>query len=256
MKEDSLSGRHALITGGGRGIGSAIADRLDALGAKITLMGRTREALEKKCARLSSARAVTVDVTDPTSVARAFAAAREGFGPADILVNNAGAAVSAPFRKIGDSNWSQMLGVNLSGVFYCCREALPAMQESGWGRIINIVSTAGLKGYEYAAAYCAAKHGAIGLTRSLALETARSGITVNAVCPGYTNTEMLAATVDNIVKKTGMEPERIEKQLKAHNPQRRFIEPDEVAAAVGWLCLPGSESITGQAIVIAGGEIM
>lgn len=251
-----LADLHAIITGGGRGIGAEIADKLDPLGAKITLMGRTEETLQRKCAQLSHAQAVTVDVTDPMSVNAAFSSSQAQFGPVDILINNAGAAVSAPFRKIDNSSWSQMLAVNLTGVFYCCREALQSMQGRTWGRIINIASTAGLKGYEYVAAYCAAKHGAIGLTRALAAETAKSGITVNAICPGYTNTDMLADTVNNITKKTGMSQAQVEAQLKSINPQQRFIEPAEISATVAWLCLPGSESITGQAIVIAGGEIM
>lgn len=252
----SLAGRHAIITGGGRGIGAAIATKLDHLGAKITLMGRTEAALEQKCEELANARALRVDVTDENSVKQAFSNAGEAFGPVNILVNNAGAADSAPLERTSQEIWSKMLDVNLTGLFYCSKAAIPSMKQAGWGRIINIVSTAGLKGYAYVSAYCAAKHGAIGLTRSLALEMVRTDITVNAICPGYTNTELLENSINNIMEKTGMNREKAEQQLKSSNPQNRFIEPEEVAATVAWLCLPGSESITGQSIAIAGGEIM
>jgi NAD(P)-dependent dehydrogenase (short-subunit alcohol dehydrogenase family) len=251
-----LSDHHAIVTGGSRGIGAAIADKLDQLGARITVMGRSLEPLEKKRAELAKAQAITVDVTDQESVEDAFADARQKFGPVTILVNNAGAAHSGPFSRMDMTDWQSMLDINLSGVFDCTRRVFDDMKEVNWGRIINITSTAGLKGYPYVTAYCAAKHGVIGLTRALALEAARTGITVNAICPGYTNTEMLAGALDNIIDKTSMSHEEAEDQLKELNPQHRFIEPEEVAATVAWLCLPGSESITGQSIAVAGGEIM
>jgi NAD(P)-dependent dehydrogenase (short-subunit alcohol dehydrogenase family) len=251
-----LSEHHAVVTGGSRGIGAAIADKLDQLGARITVMGRSLELLEKKRAELSEAQAVVVDVTDQASVKSAFADARQNFGPVSILVNNAGAALSVPFSRMDSADWQYMLDINLSGVFDCTRWTYPGMKEANWGRIINIVSTAGLKGYPYVTAYCAAKHGVIGLTRALALEAARTGVTVNAICPGYTSTDMLAGALTNIIDKTGMSREKAEDHLKELNPQHRFIEPEEVAATVAWLCLPGSESITGQAIAVAGGEIM
>jgi NAD(P)-dependent dehydrogenase (short-subunit alcohol dehydrogenase family) len=252
----SLSGRHAVVTGGARGIGAAVADRLNALGARLTLMGRDEEALRARCAALGDARPVHVDVTDEQAVERAFAAAVALHGPVDILINNAGAAASAPLRATERQMWDHMLAVNLTGAFLCARAVVGAMTERGWGRIVTIASTAGLKGYAYVAAYCAAKHGVIGMTRALALETARRGVTVNAVCPGYTETELLEGAIANIMHKTGCSREQAQAQLRRVNPQDRFVEPAEVAAAVAWLCQPGSESITGQAIAVAGGEVM
>ena len=253
LENKPLKNIHTVITGGGRGIGASIADSMDNLGAKISLMGRSREALDKKCKELSEAQAISVDVCDSSAVHTAFEQARANFGPVDILINNAGAAFSAPLHKTDDENWQHMLNVNLSGVFYCCREVVSDMRERNWGRIINIASIAGLSGASYISAYCAAKHGVIGLTRALALELARKEITVNALCPGFTNTELLDEAIDNILGKTSLSREQAEEQLKSANPQHRFIEPEEVAASVAWLCLPGSESITGQAIPITGG---
>jgi NAD(P)-dependent dehydrogenase (short-subunit alcohol dehydrogenase family) len=236
----SLQGKHALVTAGTRGIGAAIVDSLRSYGARVTVLGRTAPA------------DVQADVTDPHAVARAF----ESAGPIDILINNAGQASSAPFLKTDLELWRRMLAVNLDGVFYCTQAALPRMLEAGWGRVVNIASTAGLTGYGYVSAYCAAKHGVIGLTRALALEVATKNITVNAVCPGFTETDMLAGAVDNIVAKTGRTLEQARAELASKNPQRRLVQPAEVANAVAWLCLPGSESITGQAIAVAGGEVM
>lgn len=219
-------------------------------------MGRTESALRSKAEQLDRAAAVQVDVADEKTVLEGFGAAIAGFGPVDILVNNAGAAYSSPFTRIDSNSWEQALAVNLNGVFYCSRQVLDDMLDADWGRIINIASTAGLTGYAYVSAYCAAKHGVIGLTRSLALELAGTGITVNAICPGYTNTDLIAGAITRIMDKTGMTQEDAENRLKSVNPQHRFIEPAEVAAAAAWLCLPGAESITGQSIPIAGGEVM
>lgn len=249
-------GRHAVVTGGARGIGAAIAGQLHALGAKVTIMGRDEAALDAACQALPGCSWQAIDVTNAESVATAFSAATAHSGAVEVLVNNAGAALSAPFAKTSHALWDHMLAVNLSGLFLCQQQVLDAMRDAHWGRIVNIVSTAGLIGYAYVAAYCAAKHGAIGLTRALALETAREGITVNAICPGFTATDLLDESIQNIMQTTGRSREEAEKSLKAVNPQRRFIQPQEVAATVAWLCSVGAESITGQSIAVAGGEVM
>jgi NAD(P)-dependent dehydrogenase (short-subunit alcohol dehydrogenase family) len=254
-----LAGQHAVVTGGGRGIGAAIAQALARGGATVSVLGRDASRLAAQVSTLggdAKAQAVGVDVTDEASVRTAFAAVRERFGRIDILVNNAGQAKSAPLIKTDAALWQDMLAVNLTGTFLCTREVIAEMTKRGSGRIVNVASTAGLLGYAYVPAYCAAKHGVIGLTRAAALEAAKSGVTVNAVCPGYTETEIVQDAVANIVAKTGKSEAEARAALVARNPQGRMIQPDEVADAVLWLCLPGSGSITGQAIVIAGGEVM
>jgi NAD(P)-dependent dehydrogenase (short-subunit alcohol dehydrogenase family) len=251
----ALSGRHAVVTGGGRGIGAAIASALADAGARLTLMGRTLAPLRERAAALPAAQAIACDVSDEPAVAEAFAKAAEAFGPVAILVNNAGAAASAPFARTSLALFREMLDVNLVSAFLCSRAVLPDMLKGRFGRIVNIASVAGLKGAPYIAAYAAAKHGMIGLTRALALETASKGITVNAVCPSYTDTEMARRAIDNIVAKTGRSAAAAEMALVEKNPQGRLIRPDEVAATVLWLCAPGAEAITGQAIAVAGGEV-
>ncbi|GIW35447.1 SDR family NAD(P)-dependent oxidoreductase [Meiothermus sp.] len=257
MNPQAIAGKHAVVTGGGRGIGAAIAAELAQAGARLTLMGRSRSSLEARAQQMNAEVHIeTCDVTSPDEVQRAFRAAQEALGPINILVNNAGQAESRPFSKIDLGLWQRMLSVNLTGTFLCTQAALPGMLEAGWGRIVNIASTAGLKGYPYVSAYCAAKHGVVGLTRSLALELARQNITVNAVCPGFSETELLEASIASIVQKTGRTPAEARAELARHNPQGRLVEPTEVAQAVLWLCLPGSAALTGQAIAVAGGEVM
>lgn len=259
MNGATLQGKHAVVTGGGRGIGAAIARALAGQGARITLMGRTQATLEAEAHLLRALTEVhceTVDVADPDSVTSAFAGAANALGPAAILVNNAGQAASAPFTRTDLAMWNQMLAVNLTGTYLCTRAALPGMLDLGWGRIVNVASTASLRGYAYVSAYCAAKHAVLGLTRSLALELARKPVTINAVCPGYTETDIVRATLATIQTKTGRTAAEAEAELVKHNPQGRLVQPEEVANAVLWLCMPGSEAVSGQAISVSGGETM
>lgn len=257
MPSISFTGRHALVTSAARGIGAEIARTLAAEGAVLTLLGRDREALKRVADSLAGVGhgVVTTDVADPEGVQSAFAVARAARGQIAILVNNAGAAESAPFLKTSVELWQRMLSVNLTGTFLCAQAALPDMLDAGWGRIVNIASTAGQKGYAYVAAYTAAKHGVIGLTRSLALEVARKGVTVNAVCPGYTDTDILRDSVANVVGKTGRSEADALAEFSNVNPQRRIVQPAEVADSVRWLCGEGAASVTGQSISVSGGEV-
>ena len=250
-----LDGRHALVTGGSRGIGAAIADALAAAGARVTVLGRDRAALAAVAARTGGS-VVIADVTDAAALDAAIAEAESGAGPVDILVNNAGAAETAKFAASDDALWERMIALNLTSVVRATRRVLPGMLQRDWGRVISVASTAGLKGYAYVGAYSAAKHAVIWLTRSLALETARTGVTVNAVCPGYTYTALVRDSVARLTARTGREPDALIAEMVAGNPQRRLIEPAEVARAVAWLADPASGSMTGQAIAVAGGEIM
>ena len=255
-----LAGHHAAVTGAGSGIGAAAARELSRLGATVTLMGRRRDRLDATAHAIAEiggqAATEPLDVTEPAAVAEGFAAAARRFGPVHILVNNAGAAESAPFAKTDLALFERMLGVNLTGAFLCTQAALPGMLTARNGRIVNVASTAGLIGYAYVTAYCAAKHGLVGLTRALAIETAKSGVTVNAVCPGYTETELLDRAVAAIAVKTGRGAETARAGLAASNPMGRLVTPEEVAATIAFLCTQAAAAITGQALAVAGGEVM
>jgi NAD(P)-dependent dehydrogenase (short-subunit alcohol dehydrogenase family) len=248
----ALAGRHALVTGGGTGIGAAIATTLAQAGAAVTICGRRLEPLQATAVGTANIRAVAADVTSEESVAKIYAQVEAG--PFDIVIANAGIAESAPAAKTSLELWNRTIEVNLTGAFLTVKPALGAMRARGWGRIVFIASTAGLKGYAYVAPYVAAKHGVIGLMRALALETASAGITVNAVCPGFTETAILSETVERIVAATDRSGTDVRAMLAANNPQGRFIRPQEVADAVLWLCAGESAAITGQAISVSGGE--
>jgi NAD(P)-dependent dehydrogenase (short-subunit alcohol dehydrogenase family) len=253
-----LAGRHALVTGASRGIGAAIAAALVADGVRVSLLGRDAGNLQRVSEDLGGgdrAFPIVADVTDPESVQSAFAAARARFGAVHLLVNNAGQAASAKFTDTDEALWNRLIGVNLTGTYLATRQAVPDMLSAGFGRIVNIASIAGLRGAAYISAYATSKHAVIGLTRSLALEYATRNITVNAVCPGFVDTDMVKNAIANIKRKTGRSDSEALAALIATNPQQRLVEPREVADTVMWLCRPGSESVTGQSIVLAGGEV-
>ena len=253
-----FAGIHALVTGGGSGIGLAIARRLAALGATLTLAGREQRKLEHALAELpgEAHEAMTCDVGDRAAVAALFEKLRRQTRAPQLLVNNAGFAASARVQDTSDALWDETLRVNLSGVFHCTRAAVESLLQFPFARVVNVASTAGLIGYPHVAAYCAAKHGVIGFTRALALELARTQVTVNAVCPGYADTAIATEAIANIARGTGRSEAQAREVLERRNPQRRLIAPDEVAATVAWLCQPESQSINGQAISLSGGEVM
>jgi NAD(P)-dependent dehydrogenase (short-subunit alcohol dehydrogenase family) len=255
-----LDGRHAIVTGGGRGIGAACAASLAHRGARLTITGRDAGTLAATAVELRRTHGVDVlalpcDVTSDAAVRAAFAEARTRQGAAFILVNNAGQAEGSPFLDTSLELWQRMLAVNLTGAFLCAQQVLGAMIAAGEGRIINIASTGGLKGYRNIAAYCAAKHGLVGMTRALAAETARTGVTVNAVCPAYTDTDMAARAVRTIARDMQRSEEEARSMIARSNPLGRLIRPEEVASAVVWLCRPDAAAMTGQAIAVAGGEV-
>ena len=251
----SLDGRHALVTGGGRGIGRAIAHALTAAGARVTVTGRTESHLVETVAGGDAEGCCILDVTEETAAIHEFRKAAATRGPIEILVANAGAAESAPFLKADAAMFRRMLDVNLMGVVHAAHAALPDMIARRRGRIVNVASIAGLKGYAYVSAYVAAKHAVVGLTRALALETARSGVTVNAVCPGYVETDMLEASLAAIREKTGKGRDEALAILLKDNPQKRLIQPEEVAAACVWLASDEAAAVNGAVIPITGGEI-
>jgi 3-hydroxybutyrate dehydrogenase len=245
---------HALVTGGGRGIGRAIAASLVKAGATVTIMGRNRAVLDEVVSAGDAHHALAADVSDQAAMQAAIAEAA-GRQPFDILVANAGAAESAPFLKSDAALFQRMMDVNFMGVVHAVHAVLPDMVARKQGRIVAVASTAGLKGYGYVSAYVAAKHAVVGLVRSLALEVATKNVTVNAVCPGFTETDLLEGSIDNIMSKTGRTREQAIAELAKHNPQGRLVKPEEVADAVLWLCGAGAGSITGQSIAVAGGEV-
>ena len=246
-----LEGQHAVVTGGSRGIGAAIARALGDRGAKVTIMSRSvANDLDAEVT------AITCDVTDAASISNAFAQATKLNGMIDVLVNNAGAAEGAPFAKMTRDIWDRMIAVNLTSTYACCAEVIPAMLTAKKGRIINIASTAGLRGYKTMTAYCAAKHGVVGLTRALALETAKHGITVNAVCPGYTDTDLTDGSVAHLAAVFKVSEDDARAMLVRTIPRGSLITPAEVASAVSWLCAPEASAVTGIALPIAGGEVV
>ena len=259
--EKPLKGQHAVITGGSRGIGAAISNYLAHLGADISLTGRTEKTLAKQANYIRNNYKVKVhtalgNMADEADVNRCLTSATKELGTVHILINNAGVGKSAPFHRMDTDLWNEIIGLNLTGTYLCTKQVFSEMREMGYGRIVNISSTVGLRGYPYIAAYCAAKHGVIGLTRTLALECVKKGITVNAICPGYTDTDLVSEAVDAIIEKTGKHREEIQSEIDNISPMGRMVTPDEVAETVAWICLPSSASITGQSIVVSGGAVM
>lgn len=247
----NLTGKTALVTGGATGLGADLARGFAAAGATVWVAGRRADALHALADTQDRIHPVVADVTDEAAVQAMF----DTTGTCDIVIANAGVSASVPFTKTDLDTWRQMIDVNLTGAFLTLREGAIRLRDAEWGRLIAVSSTAGLKGYGYVSAYAAAKHGVIGMVKSAALEMAKTGITVNALCPGFLDTEMTDRSVANISEKTGMTHDDARKSLEKMSPQRRLIRPDEVTAAALWLCGPGSEGITGQSIAIAGGEV-
>ena len=255
-----FSGKVTLITGASYGLGEQFAYAFAEAGSDLILTARSEDALamvaEKCRVKGRKVTAITGDVSVETDVLNVITRGIEEHDRVDVLINNAGIGKSAPFHRLDSSLWNDVIGLNLTGTFLCTQQVFSDMREAGYGRIVNISSTVGLRGYPYIAAYCASKHGVVGLTRTLALETIKKGITVNAICPGYTDTDLVSEAVDSIVDKTGKDRNEIQTEIDNMSPMGRMVDPEEVAEATAWICLPSSASITGQAIVIAGGAVM
>ena len=255
-----MSKRIALVTGGMGGIGTAIckalADSGHIVATTYSKPGKDQAWLADMKGQGYDFHAFQCDVSDFDSCQQAVAAITEQLGPVDVLVNNAGQAQTAPFLKMDLALWNQMLSVNLTGTLVCTQAVLPGMVARGWGRVVNVASTAGQVGYAYVSAYCAAKHGVVGLTKSLALEMAKKGVTVNAVCPGYTETDIVRESIERVVAKTGRSAEEARAEFVKSNPQGKLVQPEQVADAVAWLCGEGASAVTGQSISVAGGEVM
>lgn len=251
----SVAEKHVVVTGGGTGVGRAIADAFAHAGAKVTIMGRREAPLREVSKQHKFIGWVTCDVTEPQAVKDAFRQARGLNGPVSVVVANAGSAESVPFHRMAPEQLQSMLSVNLSGVVNSWQAALPDMKSEGWGRLIAIGSTAGLKGYSYVSGYTAAKHAVVGLTRSVALEVGGSGITANVICPGFVETPLLERSIANIMEKTGMDENAARTSLVANNPQGRFIQADEVAGTALWLCSDAAGSVNGHALALSGGEV-
>ncbi len=248
-------GRHALVTGGGTGIGEAIALALADAGALVTITGRNIEALEKTAEKASGLFPLVMDVSAESSVVEGTSTAISARGPVDILIANAGIAETSPIAKTPLEFWRKVITTNLDGVFLNCREVLPGMQEKGWGRIITISSIAGLRGLRYGGAYSASKHGVIGLTRVISEEYIGTGITANAICPGYVRTPIVTRNTEKIMARSGLSREEAEASMTSQNRHKKLVEVEEVAAAAMWLCGPGSDSVNGQTIEISGGQV-
>lgn len=250
----TLLDRHIVVTGGGSGVGAELARQFAAAGGKVTILGRRPEPLQQ-VAEKTGALPLTADVTDRHSIDAALEQARAQNGPVAVAVANAGQAPSAPFNKVSPQDFSASLAVNLEGVFHLWQAVHGEMKEAGWGRLIAVASTAGLKGYGYVSHYCAAKHGVVGLTRALAHELGQTGITVNAICPGFIETPLLERSIAGIVEKTGMTEEKAARSLLAGNPQKRFVQTDEVVGTALWLCSDAAVSVNGHALALSGGEV-
>ena len=251
----ALAGKHAFVTGGGRGIGRAVAAALTGAGAVVTVTGRSEKPLREAVESGAAAGFGVADVTDAAQVGTTIQAAAKARGPIAILVNNAGSVATGPFAKANPKVFREMWDVHLMGAVHASQAVLPAMIEGGFGRIVNVASTAGLKGYAYVSAYCAAKHALVGLTRALAAETATRGVTVNAVCPGYTDTELVRESIERVAAKTGRARSDVLAEYQEDAPIGRLIQPEEVAAAVLYLCSPEAAAVTGTTLAVAGGEM-